>query len=53
MIHMETQRLILRNVCAADAEVMYDYRNDDRCARYQRGQTKDFSGISSLHFIPI
>lgn len=48
MIRLETQRLILRNVCPGDAEVMYDYRNDDRCARYQRGQTKDFPGICTL-----
>ena len=48
MIYLETQRLILRNVCTADAEVMYDYRNDDRCAKYQRGQTKDFPGICDL-----
>ena len=48
MIYFETKRLILRNVCTADAEVMYDYRNDDRCAKYQRGQTKDLAGICDL-----
>lgn len=48
MIRLETERLILRNVRKDDAEVMYDYRNDDRCARYQRGQTKDLPGIRSL-----
>ena len=48
MIHLETERLILRNLKPADAEVMHDYRNDIRCSRYQRGQTKDLSGISEL-----
>lgn len=37
----ETERLIIRNVCREDAKVMYDYRNNEICARYQRGQTKD------------
>ena len=27
---------------------MFDYRNNEICARYQRGQTKDFSGIVQL-----
>ncbi len=48
MIRFETQRLVLRNLCPGDAEVMHDYRNDDRCARYQRGQTKDLLGICTL-----
>lgn len=48
MIFLETQRLILRNVCPKDTEIMYDYRNSDICARYQRGQTKDYAGIADL-----
>ena len=48
MIHLETERLLLRNTCEADAAVMLDYRNDERCARYQRGQTKDLPGIQQL-----
>ena len=48
MIFLETERLILRNVLERDAEVMYDYRNNDICARYQRGQTKDLPGIWQL-----
>ena len=48
MIFLETDRLILRNVCPEDAAVMYDYRNNEICARYQRGQTKDLSGIEEL-----
>lgn len=27
---------------------MYDYRNNEICARYQRGQTKDYDGIAAL-----
>lgn len=27
---------------------MYDYRNNALCARYQRGQTKDYAGIEEL-----
>ena len=48
MIYLETERLILRNLKPTDAEVMYNYRNDIRCSRYQRGQTKDLPGINSL-----
>jgi RimJ/RimL family protein N-acetyltransferase len=48
MIFLETDRLRLRNVAARDAQVMYDYRNQERCARYQRGQTKDYPGIAAL-----
>ena len=48
MIFMETNRLILRNVAAKDADIMYDYRNNEICARYQRGQAKDYDGIVAL-----
>ena len=48
MIHIETERLILRNVKEKDANIIYDYRNNEICARYQRGQTKDYAGISQL-----
>ena len=48
MIFLETERLRLRTLLAKDAEVMYDYRNNELCARYQRGQTKDFEGIAAL-----
>ena len=48
MINLETERLILRNVCHEDAAVMFDYRNSEICARYQRGQTKDLPGIVAL-----
>ena len=48
MIFTETDRLLLRNVVAKDADIMYDYRNNEICARYQRGQTKDYDGIVAL-----
>ena len=48
MRFLETARLILRNVAAKDADNMYDYRNNEICARYQRGQTKDYNGIVAL-----
>ena len=48
MIFLETQRLQLRNVCPEDASVMFDYRNNEICARYQRGQTQELSGIEAL-----
>lgn len=48
MILLETNRLILRNVKSKDADVMYDYRNNEICARYQREQTRDYAGIVAL-----
>lgn len=48
MTFMETDRLRLRNVTATDADIIYDYRNNEICARYQRGQTKDHAGIAAL-----
>ena len=48
MVLLETDRLILRNVQPQDAETMFDYRNNDLCARYQRGQRKDLDGIRTL-----
>ena len=48
MTFLETNRLRLRNVMANDVDIMYDYRNNEICARYQRGQTKDYAGIVAL-----
>lgn len=48
MIHLETDRLILRNVRPEDAPIMHDYRNNPICAKYQRGQTKALPGIIQL-----
>lgn len=48
MIFIETQRLLLRNVKSEDAQEIYDYRNKEICARYQRGQVQDYEGIVTL-----
>jgi len=48
MIFLETDRLVLRNVLPKDADIIYNYRNNKICARYQRGQTKDYEGIAAL-----
>ena len=48
MILLETERLILRNIRPEDADTVFDYRNNEICARYQRGQTKDLPGIRAL-----
>ena len=48
MTFLKTERLQLRNVEEKDAGIMYDYRNNEICARYQRGQTKDYEGICQL-----
>lgn len=48
MVFLETERLCLRNVKSEDTATIYDYRNNDLCARYQRGQTKDYDGIVTL-----
>ena len=48
MVFLATDRLVLRNVNIADADIMFDYRNNELCARFQRGQTKDLEGIRSL-----
>lgn len=48
MILMETDRLRLRNIMMKDVDEMFDYRNNEVCSKYQRGQTKDYDGIAAL-----
>ena len=48
MTFLETPRLRLRNVAPQDVDTMYDYRNNEICTRYQRGQIKDYDGIVAL-----
>lgn len=48
MIFLTTDRLVLRSLEPQDVPVMYDYRNHEICAKYQRGQTKDREGIRAL-----
>lgn len=48
MIFIETKRLVLRNLSKKDAYVMFDYRGNEICAKYQREQTKDYNSIVAL-----
>ena len=48
MLFLETDRLFLRNVITDDVDIMFDYRNNEICSRYQRGQTKTHNGIKDL-----
>lgn len=48
MTFIETDHLFLRNVSPKDVDIMYGYRNNEICARHQRGQTKDYDGIVAL-----
>ena len=48
MIYLKTDRLILRNVAVQDADIMFDYRNNEICARYQRGQVKTLEELQKL-----
>ncbi len=47
-LFLETDRLILRNVKPADVDIMYDYRNNEICSKYQRDQTKTREGLINL-----
>lgn len=48
MTWIETARLRLRNVAPKDVDSMCDYRSNEACARYQRGQARDREGIAAL-----
>lgn len=48
MIFIETKRLLLRNVKPGDVQTIYDYRSNEVCARYQRGQVQDYEGIAAM-----
>lgn len=48
MIVLKSDRLILRNLILQDAEVMHDYRNNEVCAKYQRGMTRELNAIRKL-----
>ena len=56
MISIDTKRLHLRNVLQNDVDVIFDYRNNEICARYQRGQVKDYDlkklGYKNLGYVP-
>lgn len=48
MTFLTTSRLIIRNVTPADADIIFDYRNNPACSKYQRGQTQTLAGIRDL-----
>ncbi len=48
MEFFRTERLVLRNVKERDVPIIYDYRNNEICARYQRGQVKERKEIEDL-----
>lgn len=48
MDFLKTERLGLRNVMPKDADIMFDYRNNEICSRYQKGQTKDCAEIAKM-----
>ena len=43
-----TERLIIRNVDEKDVPIIHDYRNNEICAHYQRGQVKTLKEINDL-----
>lgn len=44
----ETKRLFLRNVKEKDLNTIFEYRNNEKCNKYQRGQSKDYEKIKHL-----
>lgn len=45
---LRTERLCLRNFCAGDAEVLFAYRNDEACNRYQRYDRTDLAYLQDF-----
>ncbi len=48
MTFINTSRLVIRNVAPTDADIIFDYRNNPACSKYQRGQTRTLDGIREL-----
>ncbi len=48
MTFLETPRLCLRTVAENDAGIMFDYRNNELCSRYQRSQATEYGEITAL-----
>lgn len=48
MKFLETERFILRNVEEKDVDTMFDYRNNEKCSKYQRNQTRDKGEIIKM-----
>ena len=45
---LATERLVLRNFTEEDLESLLDYRNDERCFRWQRGQFRQAEPLLNL-----
>ena len=45
---LTTERLVLRNFTEEDLESLMDYRNDERCFRWQRGQFRQAEPLLNL-----
>lgn len=48
MKYIGTERIVLRNIQEKDLNNIYDYRNNEICSKYQRGQTNSREGIINL-----
>ena len=48
MIFLKTKRLVLRSLMPQDVDTIFDYRNNEICFRYQKGQTKDYAEIAKM-----
>lgn len=45
---LKTERLHLRNLCPADAQTMFAYRNDPRCYEFQRWEDTSMEAIRAF-----
>ena len=48
MIFLKTKRLVLRSLMPQDVDTIFDYRNNEVCFRYQKGQAKDYAEIAKM-----
>ena len=48
MIFLKTKRLVLRSLMPQDVDTIFDYRNNEICSHYQKGQTKDYAEIAKM-----
>ncbi len=48
MSYLETGRLLLRNFEAADLDELVDYRNNELCYKYQRGQYRSREDLAAF-----
>lgn len=45
---LETERLVLGNLCAEDASAVFAYRNDPECRKYQRWEDTSMEAVLGL-----